>query len=362
MRIVIWPDTNSLFGDPYLKNAAGQKIRGNISDGNCEVHFSPIVMKEVQRKIDDSLDEELARIKSRSDRSRRIHGVNNEALKIAARKYDEKLRRHVVKEMDQLTALNGVQLAPWPTVSAPELAERELGRRRPFLDGPTGTVGFRDALIWLGLVELLETADDISVIFATQDQGFLDKRSKLHPSLQQELAERGIAASRVHTAPHLFAAASVVDVLRKAADARLETAKTAIYDTTEDLRTQAWGYTFDPRSGSSESPQYEIGLPAEMESVVVLSAEFEMAGPLSETENNIYVGTYEASLELEGVMAKSTWYSQEFGDLELWDGELNDHFLSVYTVRTIEVTAQVELHPKTDEPIDIQILSIRSEH
>jgi len=99
-----------------------------------------------------------------------------------------------------------------------------------------------------------------------------------------------------------------------------------------------------------------------MESVVVLSAEFEMAGPLSETENNIYVGTYEASLELEGVMAKSTWYSQEFGDLELWDGELNDHYLSVYTVRTIEVTAQVELHPKTDEPIDIQILSIRSEH
>lgn len=60
---------------------------------------------------------------------------------------------------------------PWPEAPLRPLVERELARRRPFLDMKDGTVGQRDAVIWLGLLDLAVSRPGDEIVFLTSDRG-----------------------------------------------------------------------------------------------------------------------------------------------------------------------------------------------
>jgi hypothetical protein len=68
--------------------------------------------------------------------------------------------------------------------------KRELDYRRPFLRKEVGTIGHRDTVIWLGLVELAKSFPGDTIFFVTNDDGFKENK-KLHPELIAEIETAG---------------------------------------------------------------------------------------------------------------------------------------------------------------------------
>ena len=110
----------------------------------------------------------------------------------------------------------GVFIQPWPSYSGEEIVKRELENRRPFLKKEVGTIGHRDTVIWLGLIELTQSFPNDIIFFVTDDNGFKED-GKLHPDLHADLAGAGVDAdhirlySQVHPVLEYLSAVELVD-------------------------------------------------------------------------------------------------------------------------------------------------------
>jgi len=97
--------------------------------------------------------------------------------------------------------LNG-RILGYPKVEHQELVRRDLDSVKPFA---ASGKGYRDALIWFSIVELLQVGDD-EIIFLTSNSNDWWESSKgcrLHRDLQRDLVDRGIRADRIRLLPSL---------------------------------------------------------------------------------------------------------------------------------------------------------------
>jgi hypothetical protein len=99
--------------------------------------------------------------------------------------YDREFRNAIIG--------HGGQIQPIPNTSHDVLVGRDLARRKPF--SQTGK-GYRDALIWEGVLELAAAGHDIAIITTNKDD-FAEKDFTLHHDLQKDLEGRGITVARV---------------------------------------------------------------------------------------------------------------------------------------------------------------------
>jgi hypothetical protein len=122
---------------------------------------------------------------------------------------------------------------PYPEVTHETLVERDLSRRKPFTEKGKG---YRDALIWLSLVEALGRADGPKrvAIVTGNSKDFADAAGNLHSDLAWDLGLKGALVHAVTlfasldqlTNQHVLQALPELEQMR----IRLETGKYADFD------------------------------------------------------------------------------------------------------------------------------------
>jgi len=88
-----------------------------------------------------------------------------------------------------------VIIAEYPREDHQEVAERAIGRRRPF--DSKGKDGYRDTLVWLSVLALCRQGD-VPIALITNDGDFLDSGGlRIHPDLAEDLKREGLSPDSV---------------------------------------------------------------------------------------------------------------------------------------------------------------------
>ncbi|MGN7187517.1 PIN domain-containing protein [Microbacterium enclense] len=211
-------DTNAVHRDPWLTRDDAPKLVHLASSGTCEIVYPRVVIRELTRQ--------------RVERAREAHdaasagvtqmgaaGISVAETATLLQNAHDRIEADIDDAFDAVLSKTGIRDLPIPKVSTTDLLDRDLGRRRPFLEIEQGktrkSLGFRDVLIWESVLELLEESDPGDmVLFATFDGGFLaDDKKALHSDLLGDLARLGIPQERVRLARGIPEAISLVESL-----------------------------------------------------------------------------------------------------------------------------------------------------
>lgn len=92
-----------------------------------------------------------------------------------SKRYEEYIR--------ELVSSHGGLVAPTPDLPLATIVERSVLRVKPF---NRGDKGFRDTLLWLGVLDLIQAYKRVSFVSANTDD-FSDKDRELHPDLAREV-------------------------------------------------------------------------------------------------------------------------------------------------------------------------------
>lgn len=356
--LIVYPDTNAIFSDSLLTSEPSVELLAALSPGAAELHVSPVVVAEAARHHRDRVAEDSDGLRARLDRLGRLAGVDSAAAVAATDTLAGAATAAAARRWDEILAMPGVVGLPWPDVPLRALVERELARRRPFLDVKDGTVGQRDAVIWLGLLELAVSRPGDDIVFLTADGGFLDGK-RLHPDLVEDLTALG-AASVPRILRSLHAVRPLVDAAAASARAsaadgpapdaggdegawRRAAVVEAVHDFCQSLPDLAWIPEHDPRDGGLEPPLYDADLPPQLTEAHVV----EVAGPLRTVVEDdparagASLARFVASLYFDGFVDKSDWNAGEVHGVDLWDADWNDHVVNVVAGRELHFEASV---------------------
>lgn len=342
--IAIYPDCNALWRNVTLSNDVGRRLRRRLAAGDVELHLSPVVVAELRRRAEDDLTSARTQGLLAIERATKGVAVEAETLRLEHAALFERIAASVDAQFQELLRLPGVVVDDWPDLSARVLGERELARRRPFIDTADGTIGHRDALIWEGVLagaESLYETDDMAV-FVSKDRAFRteDNRS-LHPDLSMDID--AVSEARFKLVPTLFEALTIVDLHDEAITRRQANIRNAFGDLLEHLRGEPWAWL-----GGE--------LPPDFENPSVISAEYQ--GGESIHEGNPALCEFSARVEIEGAMLKDVYMVEAGTDVQTWEGEINDHYVSVYVERDVVFEVEVDL---TDAG-DVDSVEIRAVH
>lgn len=340
--IAIYPDCNALWRNVTLSNDVGRRLRDKLGTGDVELHLSQVVIAELRRRAEDEMAAAKAEGVTAIQRATKGAAVDTKSL---LRDHDalfDRIAAGIEAQFAELLSIDGVVVDEWPDLTAQEMGERELARRRPFIDTTEGTIGHRDALVWAGVVagaEYLYERDDVAV-FVSKDRGFrADEGRGLHPDLQSDVDE--VFEGSFEFVPSLFDALTVIDLRDEAITRRQANIRNAFGDLLEHLRGSAWEWL-----GGE--------LPPDMENPSVISAEY--LGDESIGDGTPAICEFRAYVEIEGAMRKDTYLLDSGMDVKSWDGEINDHYVSVYVEREVIFEVEVDV----SEAGEVDYIDIRS--
>lgn len=209
-------DTNAVHRDPWLTRDDAPKLVQLAACGACEIVYPRVVIRELTRQRIES---------AREAHGAAAHGVTQMGLAgidiAQTSSLLEKAHDRIEADIDDafvaMLAKTGIRSVPVPDVKTTDLLDRDLGRRRPFLEiehnKKMKSLGFRDVLIWESVLKLLEASEpEDTVVFVTFDVGFIaEDRKSLHVDLLEDLDQRGIPRERVRLARGIPEAISLVE-------------------------------------------------------------------------------------------------------------------------------------------------------
>jgi rRNA-processing protein FCF1 len=247
--ITVVPDTNALFGHEWMTSVAGRNLVDLVKSGKCRVVLPRVVVDELDRQDRKTL-------KSKRDKAKVVLSEVGDV--IGATAIDEAFDRLGAKtdtSRDRLLATSGVSVTSVPEDRTQALVNRDLAARRPFMEtlGGKKSYGFRDAVIWETVLDVLDEDEDATVdpvFFVSADKGFIDDDApkELHRHLLEDLDARGIARDRLVLVEKV---ANVVEDVRAAvAEAEARAAEALAASTPPDdeahgLASLLRGYAFD---------------------------------------------------------------------------------------------------------------------
>ncbi|MFJ2980248.1 PIN domain-containing protein [Curtobacterium sp. NPDC087082] len=247
--ITVVPDTNALFGHEWMTSVAGRNLVDLVKSGKCRVVLPRVVVDELDRQDRKTL-------KSKRDKAKVV--LSEVGDDISATAIDEAFDRLGAKtdtSRDRLLATSGVSVTSVPEDRTQALVNRDLAARRPFMEtlGGKKSYGFRDAVIWETVLDVLDEDEDATVdpvFFVSADKGFIDDDApkELHRHLLEDLDARGIPRDRLVLVEKV---ANVVEDVRAAvAEAEARAAEALAASTPPDdeahgLASLLRGYAFD---------------------------------------------------------------------------------------------------------------------
>lgn len=196
LRIAL--DANIICADPWLDGKESRVFFEGIQLLDAHVHVSRVALEEAVNVYAERLRECRARLENAardwqvSVRAPRQQIVSGPTLNGAERAYEE----HLLKVLEE----RGVEILAYPQVRHEELVRRDLDRRKPF----SQRGGYRDALIWKSLLELLK-ANPAPVWFVTNNSKDFGSGPGPDSDLVRDLTDMDLSASAMRIFPSLAA-------------------------------------------------------------------------------------------------------------------------------------------------------------
>lgn len=336
--MVIYPDSNSLFGDWRLSKPYSLDFLKVLEDGVVEVGLSPVVVAETKRHASREAETALNGLR----RSIRSLSHNWDAAPSIPEKETERIESSVrQRSEDALGALlrhGACRVLEWTEITAKELVERELAELRPVKLSGDQSIGLRDVVIWHTVLDHLDTLDeDDRVILVTQDDGFLTKKKALHPHLVNDLRKRGIDPERVSVEPDLVAVTLEAQKFRQLLSTRDAEAREFFLDYVRSFSEQDWSEKTADLDWSVVNDPNDF---YNMDGIDVVAADIEDIETEVASDSVLCAVTVE--LTFEGSMEASEYFSGEF-NVEWHGGELGEPYLLVATSRRVRFEADVRI-------------------
>jgi hypothetical protein len=183
-------DSTALIADFQLTTAAMSGLLGGSKERRIDLFVPELVLLEVVHKWRERVSEVVAKAESTVQAAKRV-GLNSLAVtmpsiddEVAA--YEGHLRQKLKDAFVEICAI--------PDVSHKTLVEKAIQRRAPFADRGAG---YRDALIWESVKEVLRIGDG-SVVFVTANKSdFGSSPNSIPQDLLDELTREDIAHSQL---------------------------------------------------------------------------------------------------------------------------------------------------------------------
>lgn len=359
MLIVL--DANALFGDPRMLREPASSVLELLSPAGATLVFSPVVLGELKRQHVDEVQQLALEIQTRLRRLGRHAAVSVDEMSTQVAGFTQQAEKRWDDRVDEILSHPRVRLDQWPEVDAERMVQRELARRRLFVDEVPGTIGHRDTVIWLGVVALATRSPGAQIVLVTADKGFLEGK-RLHKDLLEDLAAAGVDAAAVRHLNSLAALKALLEQHVKQTEKlgwRRASIAELIYDTLHSLDRGEFVPTWNPRDGGYEEPRFDVGLSRAVDD---WSIEY-IEGPTSLEVEHAPLGvdslacSFIAELRFSGFMEKSEWYTDDHEGIELWDANWNDYYVAVEAQRTLrfELTLWID-----DEAEDVGVDEIDS--
>jgi hypothetical protein len=361
--VKIMLDSNALHGDPVMVREPARRVFQLLGPARATLVFSPVVLAELERQRAEDIADLKETIISRLKKLDRLAGSSaaQDLTDITLTAVAASTRWR--ERWDEILADPHVVLAKWPVIDAKSMAERELSRRRPFMDKEAGTIGHRDTLIWLAVVELARAEPNEDIVLVTADKGFLG-REGLHPDLLADLSEDDL---QEHVAV-LGSLSELVNLLIESDTGEWSDWRAAAIANvlaTELATLQANDFTpyFDAREGDTEAPTFDLGLPSTGHDWTLdyidgpSDLQIETTGyGASSTQCSFVV-----ELSLSGFMDKWDWYGGEHPNVELWDANWNEHLVAIEANLRVTFKALARVDDDHREAEFVEFLDVSAE-
>jgi hypothetical protein len=174
-------DTNTV-QDNWLASGEAFTLLGElVARGKCEVFMSEVSILEHVRHYQKKAPQMEQELKTKLSSYAKLF-VGQASIKSPPVLCDvttfEKRFRDRLKEL-------GVTTITIPQISHGGLVKRDLAERKPFAQSGKG---YRDALIWLGFVDVIDQATTKAVVVTSNHNDFSgDDKETLHPDLRADL-------------------------------------------------------------------------------------------------------------------------------------------------------------------------------
>lgn len=360
--LVIFPDANALHRNPYFKGKIAEDLLREVDLGDTELQFSPVVLKELQRQEMDDVRDVLAAVKNTVRKKSR--GSSAKMIDVVDRvdRALEMTRQEIDEQFAEVAQREHVVITSWPAISSRELGERELERRRPFLEVQTGgksaTVGHRDALIWEGVRESVRRgAQDQVLILVSNDKGFWnDKQTDLHQDLRDDLDADGVRPEQVVLVKDLAQALVKMQELRSEITSEQAAVASALISATMGLEGESVGWAYDHREGDVAETELPLDLPITLEDASVVAVD--LLGDVEFVPGTKFTARQRAELSINGSMSLTEYYELEPTlDIEYWS-EINAQYSEVQTTRRVVVEASMRV---VAGKVEVEGLGVRVE-
>lgn len=198
--LIIVPDSNILYFDPFLERPRIRTILAAESQGDLRLAVPAVVLDELRNQVKDKLNKTIANVdKARQNLAelKGLFGFNSYQVDLSI---DAEQRRAVMERFDhrreQLDAEQ--RILSYPSASTEELSHRSIQGRRPFKPNDRG---LRDTIVWLSVKEyLLQQSAGTSpkILLLSEDEAFWnDSKTGLHKDLIEDLRLEGIPEGSV---------------------------------------------------------------------------------------------------------------------------------------------------------------------
>jgi len=184
VKIVI--DTNILRQDFFPKSRKSEMLIDFISKTENQIVLPEVVHKEIVALYERTLSEKYGHLLKSYKDFEKITIIPIE-LKIPDPKIDKQVEKFISNLKNKLGIKN---IVPMNNNHLPDLVNRAINRIFPFTESKSE---FRDALIWLCLLDLAQSEKGKAIIFISANiKDFSDKKGKLHKRLLEEAKSKGV--------------------------------------------------------------------------------------------------------------------------------------------------------------------------
>lgn len=216
------PDTNVFVQDFRMEGNSFSVFLQNYNAVTSKIIVPKVVYQETINQFSKRLTNELNKLDVvLHDLSR----LSKEIKLPEASSHTELVEAYKEHFNTKLSTAN-YEIRNYPNVPHEEIAQKAIGRIKPFKEGGQG---YCDALIWETILEILKEEDGSEVIFVTQNSRDFFESGSLSSELKADLDKYGISKDRIRVFIYLK---DVVDELLLSHLQALETLKLQINSNT----------------------------------------------------------------------------------------------------------------------------------
>ena len=197
MTILVIPDTNILYSDPFLEKPLVKTIIAAEERADLRLMIPAVVVDELRNKVVERLEKATSDGKKVGREFVNLSGLTEHEIKFHINNREQKAVLDRFEQRVEELAQEG-RILDYPIISPEQLAQRSIRRQRPFQDKDRG---MRDTLAWLNIKEYLRSnpgSDTKMLLVSSDDKAFFESgKDELHESLKKELDDERIPRDSV---------------------------------------------------------------------------------------------------------------------------------------------------------------------